>query len=57
MRAMEYSSHIIEDNAHPGPSPFTYFRSAGDQQTFNICPTDVRTDGMCENGLQGFAMF
>ena len=54
---MEHSPYIIEGNADSGASPFTDLRSAGDQQTFDIRPGDIGTDGFLENDLQGFTMF
>ena len=57
MWAMEHSPYIIKGNAYSRASPFTDLRSAGDQQTFDIRPGDISTDGFLENGLQGFAMF
>jgi len=54
---MEHSPHIIEGNAYSGTLPFTDLCSAGDQQTFNICPENIGADRFLENGLQGFAMF
>jgi len=56
MWAMEHSPHIMEGNAHSRTSPFTDLRSAGDQQAFNIGPSNIGADGCLENGLQGFTM-
>jgi len=54
---MEHSPYIIEGNAYSRTSPFTDLRSAGDQQTFNIRPGNIGTDGFLEDGLQSLTMF
>ena len=54
---MKHSPHTIESNTYSRTLPFTYLRSAGDQQAFNIRPGNIGADGFFENGLQSFTMF
>jgi hypothetical protein len=49
---MKHGTNTMEGNTDSGASSLAEFRAACAQQTLNISPGDIRSDGVLENGLQ-----
>jgi hypothetical protein len=51
MGTMKYSTDTMEGDTYSGASSLADFRAAGTQQTLDISPGDVRSNGILENGV------
>lgn len=48
---MKHGTDTIEGNPYSGASSFADFRAACAQQTLNIGPKDIRSNGILKNGV------
>lgn len=54
---MEHAPIVEEPDAQARAFSFSYLRSQGNKESFNISPPDTAADWALKNELQGFLVF